>query len=235
MLEWVELVGYAAAAMTVVTYSMRTMMPLRIVAILANGLFLIYSGLTHIYPSIVLHSILLPFNAYRLWELIRLTRSVRDARARGEPDASDFEILRSAAPAHPAATGTYVFRKGDPPDFLYQVEQGTVLLEELGVTLGPGEVFGEIAFFTDSQARTASARCESDCLIRRINEDTFMKLYFQSPRFGITIQRLITRRLLDNLTQHQPVPPQVAPPTGLTRSPAPAGDDARSNAWTQST
>ena len=55
--------------------------------------------------------------------------------------------------------GSIVFKRGDLADQLYYLAKGRIRIEELDIDLASGDVFGEIAFFTDSAARTATARC----------------------------------------------------------------------------
>jgi hypothetical protein len=193
-LDPVELVGYAAAVTTVVTYAMRSMLPLRLAAIVSNVLFLAYAGMTGIYPQIVLHLVLLPFNLYRLAEMVRISRAARAARGPG--GTPDLEIFRHAGALRRYPDAAYIFRKGAPPSHIYCIEEGRILLEEIDITLGPGEVFGEMAFFTDAAERTASARCEGPVRLRAIDEAAFMRIYFQSPAFALALQKLITRRLM---------------------------------------
>jgi hypothetical protein len=61
-----NLLGYAASCTVLATFLMRTMVPLRLVAILSNVLFLGFGYLQHIYPVLFLHLALLPINAWRL-------------------------------------------------------------------------------------------------------------------------------------------------------------------------
>lgn len=63
---WANLLGYAASAAVLVTFLMRTMIPLRLIAILSNVLFLLFGYLQHIYPVLFLHTALLPINTWRL-------------------------------------------------------------------------------------------------------------------------------------------------------------------------
>ena len=60
------LMGYAASAAVLGTFLMRKMVPLRLVAILSNVLFVGYGYAEHIYPVLCLHIVLLPINAQRL-------------------------------------------------------------------------------------------------------------------------------------------------------------------------
>jgi hypothetical protein len=62
----VNLLGYAASCTVLATFLMRTMVPLRLVAILSNVLFLLFGYIEHIYPVFFLHVALLPINTWRL-------------------------------------------------------------------------------------------------------------------------------------------------------------------------
>ena len=196
-MPWFEFLGWAAAVLTLLAYSMRTMLPLRIIAIGANVLFITYSLFAEVYPTLMLHLVLLPFNIYRLAEILRMTNRVRAART-GE---FDVRWIAQLLPARSYADGDVLFRKGDRPDYLYYLEAGQVRLAETDVVLKPGEVFGEIAFFSDAKERTLSAVCDGPCRIVRINESAFMRLYYQNPAFGMYIVRLISRRLLDGMSK----------------------------------
>ncbi len=62
----IDLLGYAASAAVLATFLMRSMVPLRLVAILSNLLFLSYGYVEHIHPVFLLHTALLPINVARL-------------------------------------------------------------------------------------------------------------------------------------------------------------------------
>ena len=53
------------------------------------------------------------------------------------------------------AAGTVIFSKGDNADGMVLIHEGDVLLKEIDVHCGPGDVLGEIAAFTPENARTA--------------------------------------------------------------------------------
>src|SRR6266704_6374371 len=67
------------ASFYVVTYYMKTMVPLRIVGIIANLFFLAYGYFYPSYPTVVLYLGILPINIFRLIEMQRLIRQVRDS------------------------------------------------------------------------------------------------------------------------------------------------------------
>ena len=61
-----ELLGYAASIAVLATFLMPTMLPLRVVAIMSNILFVTYGYAAHIPPVMFLHITLLPINVARL-------------------------------------------------------------------------------------------------------------------------------------------------------------------------
>jgi hypothetical protein len=61
-----DIIGYAASCAVLATFLMRTMVPLRMIGILSNVLFLTYGYLQHLYPVFFLHLALLPINLWRL-------------------------------------------------------------------------------------------------------------------------------------------------------------------------
>lgn len=67
-----DFLGWAAVAFTLAAFAMRTMLPLRVAAIGANMFFIGYAHLEGALPIFALHAILLPFNAVRLRQLIRI-------------------------------------------------------------------------------------------------------------------------------------------------------------------
>lgn len=193
---YAELLGWAAAGFTLLTFSMRTMLPLRMSAIVSNVFFISYGAVGGLTPVLVLHLLLLPFNVLRLVELLRTRRSIARAR-RGAVDPRWLRNLSTARKDF--GEGSVVFQRGDPPDFIYYVLSGRVGFEGLDVVLGPGEVFGEIAFFTDARARTLTARCLKPCELLALDEAAFTRLHYQDPAFGLYLMRLITQRLMDGM------------------------------------
>jgi hypothetical protein len=69
-----DLIGWVAAALSLLTSSMRSMVSLRIAALATNVCFIAYGLVQDLYPVIALHSLLIPCNCYRLLELLRRAR-----------------------------------------------------------------------------------------------------------------------------------------------------------------
>ena len=53
-MTWIDFLGYAASATVLATFCMKTMIPLRLTAILSNILFASFGLWAHIYPVMIL-------------------------------------------------------------------------------------------------------------------------------------------------------------------------------------
>jgi hypothetical protein len=104
-----------------------------------------------------------------------------------------------------AEAGEVLFRRDDVAGEMFHLLSGAVRLEELGKTLGPGAMLGEISMFTPRRERTATAVCDTDVELLSITADKVMQLYYQNPRFGFHVIRLLTGRLIEKLRCVEPV------------------------------
>ena len=191
---WVNVAGYCASLLVFCTFYMKTMIPLRSVAISSNVAFLTYGLAGHLYPVAILHAILLPLNVLRLRQMRNLIRRVREA-SRGQ--MSD-EWLLPIMDQVKFPAGHVLFRAGDPADRMYLVLRGSVRLSELGVAIGPGHLVGEIGLFSPENRRTATAVCETAVEAGAITNEKVLQLYYQNPEFGFFLFRLVIQRLLEN-------------------------------------
>src|ERR1700719_1693005 len=66
-----------ASVFVVATYTMRTMIPLRVFGMLTNIILIAAAIPSHNYPQLVLHAVLLPLNGYRLHQMLQLVRDVK--------------------------------------------------------------------------------------------------------------------------------------------------------------
>ena len=197
-MRW-ELVGYLGSILMFATFYMKTMIPLRLVAIAANVCMIVYTGVMHVIPILVLQSCLLPLNVYRLIQMRRLIERVKEA-SRGD---FKVEALIPFMSAEKHAAGTMLFQAGDPSTKLYLVQRGRIRLVELDRVIGKGDLIGEIGILSPKNARTASALCEEDTEVLAITQDKVIQLYHQNPEFGFFLVRLVTQRLLGNLAEAQ--------------------------------
>jgi len=187
--------GYVAAALLLGTFSVRTMIPLRILGISSSVAFLIYAYLGSLTPIIILHVILLPLNLYRFVEIFRQTRDAEGATN----SAEGLAVLLPFADSVVSPAGETLFRKGDNADNMYVVSSGRVRLPELDTEIGPGEMVGEVGMFSLDGRRMTTAICTEDCKLRRIGRERVRELVFQNPRIGFHLIGIVTDRLLEDL------------------------------------
>jgi len=193
-MSWIELLGYAASATVLATFCMSTMIPLRIVALVSNVLFCSYGFFDHLYPVLILHATLFPVNLWRLIQFQRLVRDVRDAHSEELP----IQALLPYMTTRDFAAGEAVISKGEKADRLYYLVDGELEISEIGKTLQPGAMFGEIGVFARDQERTATIVCRTDCRVYELTENKAKQLFFQDKSFGFGIMQLIINRLLEN-------------------------------------
>ena len=183
----------AAALLTITSSFVKTMVPLRWLAVCSNFGFFAY-GVLHGAPVMaVLHAILLPINLLRLRQMRKLTQNVQAAAA------GSRHLRRVAAALHEGQAA----QEGRDP-----VPQGRRRRPALPARLRPGrvrrdrrdasaraQVFGEIAFFAPHGRRTLTARCVEDCAVLSLNQETLRQIYYQNPSFGFELIGLVAGRL----------------------------------------
>jgi len=187
----VEIFGFAAAAASLYSFYVRTIIPLRIAAIVANALAIVYSANHGTYPTVLLNAIMLPLNLVRLRDMVRLVKDV-DAAAAAD---LNVEWLRPYMRPQTFRAGDLLMRKGEVATEAFYIVTGEVELVEVHKTYGPGTLLGEIGLFTPGNQRTMSVRCMTDVRTARITYEQFKELYFQNPQFGFALLRLIVARL----------------------------------------
>jgi hypothetical protein len=200
---WVEIAGYIASILVASTFYMRTMMPLRILAIGSNVAFITYGYFGHLYPVLILHLFLFPLNIIRLQQIRKLTKDVREA-VDGE---FSLEWLKPYMSKTSYKKGTNIFTKGESADKMFYIHDGRVRLTDIDGSvqtrlLERGNVLGEIGIFAPDRKRTATAIAEEDTDVYSIDEDKIIQLYYQNPKLAFYLAKLITRRLIENLTRN---------------------------------
>jgi CRP/FNR family transcriptional regulator, cyclic AMP receptor protein len=206
---WDLVAAWVAAVLVFSSFFMRTMTPLRVVAISSNVAFigyallgLVYGVFGRVYPILVLHSSLLPLNVLRLRQQRRLSAAVQEM--------TDEDVLRSLVPymsAEQRASGSVLFKQGEPADRLYLIQQGCIVFREIDKRIGAGEVFGEVGLFAPQGVRTLTAVCEEPCRLSTISRERALELYYQNPKFGFFLIRLVSGLVLEE----RQLAPQAAP------------------------
>ena len=191
----IEAVGWLAVLFKLATFSMNSMIWLRVLVILSSVCFVIYSALFQIWPLLAIEIILLSMNAYRLYELIALRRLVTHMTDDSE---ADFSAAMTYGEKREIQAGDVLFEKGDPVDSLYYIAEGLVEIEGQDVTVPAGNIFGEMAFFNSSAQRMATVHCVEDTVVYELNEKRFTRLQYEDPKFAMAVMRLVTKRLVAN-------------------------------------
>lgn len=189
-----DIIATIAALLVFLTFSMKTMVPLRLVGIASNVFFIAYGYLQPAYPLLVLHALLLPLNILRLRQMLLMVRQVEDA-AKGD---LNMDWLKPFTTKMTLAAGDMLFRKGDQADAIFFVMSGTLRIPEIGVTIAPGQIVGELGFLSPNKARTQSVACAEPAEVLKISYDQVRQLYFQNPKFGFFFLQLASRRLFEN-------------------------------------
>jgi hypothetical protein len=190
----IVIAAWVAALLVFSSFFMKTIIPLRVVAIASNLAFIAYAllGLEYgifgrVYPILVLHSSLLPLNVLRLRELRRLITGVGQAGSN--------EVFTSLVPYMRSEThraGETLFSKGEAAEKLYLIDEGSVVFPEMDKRLSNGGVFGEVGLFAPQGVRSVSAVCEENCRLYAITKEKVLELYYQNPRFGLFLIRLVS-------------------------------------------
>jgi len=191
----VDVAGYVAAVLVFLTFYMKTMIPLRLVGICSNCVFIIYAYFGPLYPVLILHIFLLPLNLLRLREMLRLTKQVSAAT---RADLS-MDWLKPFTSTRQLETGDVLFRKGDRADAMFFIVSGAYRLVEIGVQLPQGQVVGELGLLAPDQARTQTLECTASGEVLQITYEQVKQLYYQNPQFGFYFLQLTTKRLFENI------------------------------------
>src|SRR3970040_2935463 len=115
---------------------MKSMLPLRALALASNIVFIAYGYFQSSLPELVLHSVLLPLNARRMWEIRKLTKEI----ARATQDSPVSQWLLPHMTRRTFKAGAVLFRKGELADEVGYIGSGQVKLQEHDQVLGPGEL-----------------------------------------------------------------------------------------------
>jgi CRP-like cAMP-binding protein len=181
-----------AAAFVLVSSFVKTMIPLRWLAVGSNLGFIGYGALHPSYPMLLLHLALLPINLIRWREMVRLTKRVRKAEA----DADRSGVwLKPYMRSSKRRAGSILFRKGDRGDRIYMLVEGRIELVEIQTSINPGTILGELALFSPNRRRALTARCAEPCTVLSIDEQTVKELFYQNPAFGFKMVELVAGRL----------------------------------------
>jgi CRP-like cAMP-binding protein len=205
--DFITVIGLLGGAFYLGSHYMRAMVPLRVLSLVSNVLLIVYA-LFHMHfdwaklivlPEFLLNSILLPMNARRLVEIMKLTREIEKVTEKSPVS----EWLLPHMHLHKHKAGHVLFHEGDEAEEIYYVASGRLRLEGVGATIGPDNLVGEIALFSPDKKRTLTIVCETDCDLYTMTDEQIYQLYYQNPKLGFYFMRLVVARLLSDVQRHK--------------------------------
>lgn len=194
-MTWIDALGHLGALVIIATYSMKTMIPLRVAGIAGSCIFITYGYLSSTWPVLMLHLVVLPLNSVRLYQMLQLVKKV-SASAQGE---LSMDWLKPFMTSRRCASGEMLFRAGDVADRMHYIVDGRYRLVEIDADVPAGQVVGEVGFVAPDQRRTLSLECLQAGEVLTISYDQVRQLYFQNPTFGFYFLRLISQRLFADI------------------------------------
>src|ERR1700726_442702 len=187
--------SFFASIFVVATLSMRTMIPLRVFGILTNIILIASAIPTHNYATLLLHTVLLPLNTYRLHQMLQL---VRDVKKSVNSDLS-MEWLKPFMTERKCEAGEVLFYKDQKAEEMLYIVSGRFKLVESGIELPVGAIVGELGMLSPSNVRTQTLECVEAGVILSVSYDQVEQLYVQNPAFGFYFLRLASARLFQNI------------------------------------
>src|ERR1700755_3193557 len=205
-----------ASGFVVATTTMRTMIPLRVFAILTNIILIATAIPIHNYLVILLQALVLVLNSYRLHQMLQLVRDVK----RSVNSNLQMYWLKPFMTERKCRAGEILFYKDEKADDMLYIVSGQFKLVESGIELPVGAIVGELGMLSPQKARTQTLECIESGLILSVSYNKVEELYVQNPAFGFYFLRLASARLFENIgkleqrlgQQAGPAPPAPAPP-----------------------
>lgn len=200
------LLGFIGAALMLASYLMKSMLPLRIAALTACCFLVAYGALKQALPTLLLYGALIPINIKKTLQIRKLVKAIENARA----DTPVSEWLLPHMHRRTVAAGTTLWRQGDAATEMLYLEAGSLRLVEYDETLQPGALVGEIGLFAPDNRRTLTLEATSDCVVYSLTAEEMALLYYQNPKLGFHVMRLIVARLMRDVQRHRQVAPTAA-------------------------
>jgi len=194
-LDFGTALGLLGVVFCLASFAVKRMVPLRTLSIVGNVCFVAYGLVEAALPSLALNLVLLPLNVARLWEIEKLSKEI----VRATQDSPISQWLLPHMRHRSFKAGEVLFHRGEAADRLFYVASGVVRMAEIGQRIGPGELIGEIGLFSPEKRRTQTIVCETDSELYDMTDEMIFQLYYQNPRLGFYLMRLVAGRLLKDV------------------------------------
>src|SRR5207245_3964796 len=186
-----------ASVFVVATTTMRTMIPLRVFGILTNLVLITTAIPSHNYLVILVQTVVLVLNTYRLHQMLQL---IRDVKKSVSSDLS-MEWLKPFMTERKCTAGEVLFYKDEKADSMFYIVSGRFRLVESGIELPVGAIVVELGMLSPSNVRTLTLECIEAGLVLSVSYTQVEELYVQNPAFGFYFLRLATARLFENIAK----------------------------------
>ena len=136
--------------------------------------------------------------------------SARSASAAEFEDAPDvLALVRDDPNVIRLEGGQILFAEGDPSKCMYVVKSGSLRIRSGSVIyedVGAGGIVGEMGLVEQHQPRSAMVYALTDAELIEIDDTRFFALVAETPRFALTVMRVLSRRLraMDRRYRHEP-------------------------------
>lgn len=194
-----EFLGYAGGVLVFSTFYLKTMIPLRVVAIASNVVYIAYSAMAGLVPILVLHVLLMPLN---IWRLIEVKQLIRKVRASTQSGTNAPELIVPYLRQVKRRKGERVFAKGDSADSVYYLLRGSARLTGKNIVVPEGQMIGVMGIFSREHLRTDTAVCVTDAELGVISKDKILELFYGNPDFGAFLIRMVAQRAALDQQQH---------------------------------
>jgi CRP-like cAMP-binding protein len=207
-----------ASVFVVATLSMRTMIPLRVFAILTNIVLISTAIPSHNYLVMLVQSGVLVLNSYRLHQMLQLVRDVK----KSVNSELSMDWLKPFMTERKCSAGEVLFYKDEKAEDMFYIVSGRFRLVESGIELPVGAIVGEFGMLSPSNMRTQTLECVEAGVILSVSYTKVEELYVQNPAFGFYFLRLASARLFQNIEKLEQRLAQQTAPAPASAAPKPA-------------
>ena len=192
-----NVLGVIGALFMMASYLMKGMMRLRVAALIACVFMIGYAALKGAVPTLVLYTVLTPINIKKTLDMRRMVQAIERARE----DTPLSQWLLPHMHRRTAKAGDVIWRKGDEATEMLYLDSGSLRLVEYDELLIEGALVGEIGLFAPDHRRTLSLSAATDCVLYSLTAEQMELLYFDSPKLGFHVMRLVVARLMSDVSK----------------------------------
>ncbi|MFL6816396.1 MAG: Crp/Fnr family transcriptional regulator [Bradyrhizobium sp.] len=207
-----------ASVFVVASSTMRTMIPLRVFGIITNVVLIVSALPSRNYLVIIVQSLVLVLNSYRLHQMLQL---VRDVKKSVSSDLS-MDWLKPFMTERKYGAGEVLFYKDEKAEDMLYIVSGRFKLVESGMELPVGAIVGELGMLSPLKLRTQTLECVEPGVILSVSYRKVEELYVQNPAFGFYFLRLSSARLFENIAKLEQRLAQQSATAAMSASPTPA-------------